>query len=99
MALKVSREEIATGADFDEAFCRRHVCGECGAPITQAWKDGSYWIRCGKVWDHDGFERLPGAMELWRRGEGGMIESTRGPYDPHKTRNWRRPGTKRTILK
>jgi len=99
MALKVSREECATGADFDESFCRRHRCGECGAPITQAFKDGAWWIRCGKDLPHDGFERIPGYVESWRRGENPMAQATKGDYDPQKTRHWRRRGTKRTTLK
>lgn len=99
MALQVDRDAIRTGADFDEAFCRRHRCGVCGAPITQTWRDGSYWIECGQCREHDGFERIPGYVESWRRGENPMLESTRGSYDPQKTRHWRRHGTKRTTIK
>lgn len=99
MALKVTRDDIRTGANFDEGFCKRHLCGECGARITHAFKDGDYWLRCTKVWEHDTFERIPGYVESWRRGENAMLESTRGAYEPHKTRHWRHRGTKRTTIK
>lgn len=99
MALQVTRDQIRYGGDFDEAFCRSHRCGECRSRLIQTWRDGSWWIECGQSREHNGFERVPGYLEGWRRGENPMLESTRGPYDPQKTRHWRRPGTKRHTIK
>lgn len=99
MALKLTRDDIRTGSNFDEAFLKSHVCGECSGRLIHTWHDGSHWLECGQSRDHNGHERIPGYIESWRRGENQMAEATKGDYEPKKTRHWRHPGTKRTTFK
>ena len=83
MPLQVTRDQITFGGDFDEVFLENHVCGECRARLKCCWHDGSWWIECVKDRSHNGFERMPSDMELYRRGQNPYLELLYGPPGPN----------------